>query len=64
MRYWPVPSVTTVRTFSVNAGLDRLDGDAGQDGSGRIPDDAGNRGLRERDAWKDQHRGKHDESSD
>ena len=22
MRYWPVPSVTTVRTFSVNAGLD------------------------------------------
>ena len=21
MRYWPVPSVTTVRTFSVSAGL-------------------------------------------
>ena len=46
MRNWPEPSVVTDRTFSISAGLDGLDGDAGQHGAGGVADRPGDRGER------------------
>jgi hypothetical protein len=40
MRYWPVPSVTTARIFSINAGLDAstvTPGSTAPDGSFTTP---------------------------
>ena len=55
MRYWPEPSVTAVRTFSMSAGTGGFDGDAGQHGAGRVLDDARDRGLRMRQGGREYH---------
>ena len=46
MRYWPVSSVTTERTFSISAGLAASTVTPGKHAARRVLDDAGDGGLR------------------
>ena len=48
MRYWPVPSVSAVRTFSVSDWARCFNGHAGQHGSRGIAHDACDGRLRKR----------------
>ena len=41
IRYWPVSSLTTERTFSISDRAGGFDGHAGQHAARRVPDDAG-----------------------
>ncbi len=57
MRYCPVPSLTTVRVFSMRMGLDASTVTPGKYGGGHVADDACDRGLGEHETGQQQDSG-------